>query len=49
MLEESLEVLTNLQEDLNIHRLEIEARELQQQYDNVKGNTHMVALTQRLA
>ena len=37
MLEESFKVLTNLQDDPNIQHLEIEVRELQQQYDNVKG------------
>lgn len=45
MLEESFKVLTNLQEDPNIHRLETEARELQQHYDSVKGTTQTVALT----
>lgn len=35
MLEESLEVITTLQEDPTIQHLETEARELQQQYDSV--------------
>ena len=35
MLEESLEILTTLQEDPNIQCLETEAREIQQQYDSV--------------
>jgi hypothetical protein len=48
MLEESLEVFISLQEDPNIQRLETEARELQQQYDTVKGTAQAVALTQRL-
>lgn len=47
MLEESFEVLTNLQEDPNIQRLETEARELQQQYDSVRGTAQTVVLTQR--
>lgn len=49
MLEELFEVLTTLQEYPNIQCLEIEVHELQQQYDNFKGTTQMVALTQRLA
>lgn len=49
MLEESFEVLTNLQEDPKIQCLEREVCELQQQYDNIKGTMKMVALTQRLA
>jgi len=48
ILEESLEVLTTLQEDLNIQRLEIEASELLQKYDEIKGTIQMVSLTQRL-
>ena len=38
-----------MQEDPNIQRLEIELRELQKHYDEVKGTTRTVALTQRLA
>lgn len=49
MFEESFEVLTTLQEDPNIQRLETEVHELQQQYDDIKGTTQTVALTQRLA
>jgi len=49
MLEESLEILTTLQEDPNIQCLETEAREIQQQYDSVWGTAQMVVLTQRLA
>jgi len=45
ILEESFKVLTTLQEDLNIQCLEIEARELQQRYDDIKGTTQMVVLT----
>ena len=45
MLEESFKVLTNLQEDPNIQRLETDVCELQQQYDSIKGTTQMVALT----
>jgi len=37
MLEHALEVITTLQEDPNIQRLETEARELQQQYDKIRG------------
>lgn len=49
LLEESFEVLTTLQEDPTIQRLEIEARELQMQYDSVHGIAQTVVLTQRLA
>lgn len=49
ILEGLFEVLTDLQEETNIERLETEAHELQQHYDSVKGTTQMVALTQRLA
>lgn len=49
LLEESFEVLTSLQEDLNIQHLEIKACKLQQLYDEMKGTVQMVALTQRLA
>lgn len=48
MLEESLVVLTSLQEDPTIQHLEIEARELQLQYDKVCGTSQIVFLTQRL-
>lgn len=37
MLEESFEVLTTLHEDPNIQHLEKELRELQQNYDDIKG------------
>jgi len=49
LFEQSLEVLTTLQEDPNIECLEIEACELQQRYNKVKGTKKMVSLTQRLA
>ena len=49
LFEQLFEVLTTLQEDLNIQRLEKEARELQQKYDEVKGTAQTVSLTQRLA
>ena len=49
MLEQALEVLTTLQEDPNIQQLETEARELQQQYDNIRGTAKIVVLTQWLA
>ena len=48
MLEESFEVLTTLQEDLNIQRLETKVHKLQQQYDEIKGTTQTMAFTQRL-
>jgi len=48
MLEESFEVLTNLQEDPNIQCFETEAQEIQYKYDSVKGPAQIVALTQRL-
>lgn len=47
MLEESFEVLTTLQEDPNIQCLETEARELQQQYDDIKGIAQTVVITHR--
>ena len=49
MLEQVLEVLTTLQEDPNIQRLETEARKLQQQYDNIRGTAQTIVLTQWLA
>ena len=49
MLEQALEVLTTLQEDPNIQRLETKARELQQQYDSIRGTAQTVILTQLLA
>ena len=45
MLEESFEALTNLQEEPNIERLEIEVREIQKQYDSIKGTAQTVAFT----
>ena len=45
MLEESVMVLTSLQEDRNIQRLETEVRELQVQYDSVHRMTQTVVLT----
>jgi len=49
LFEESFEVLTTPQEDPYLQRLEIEVRELQQKYDEIKGTVQTVALTQRLA
>ena len=43
LYEQSFEVLTSLQEDPNIQRLEMEAHELQQCYDEVKGKMRTVA------
>lgn len=48
LFEQSFEVLTTLQEDLNLERLEIEVHDLQQRYDEVKGTTQTVALTKRI-
>ena len=48
MLEESFEVLTTLQEDLNVQRLDTEVHKLQQQYDDIKWIAQTLALTQRL-
>jgi len=47
--EQSLGVVTRLQEDPMVQQLETEARELQQCYDEVKVTAHIVAITQRLA
>lgn len=49
MLDQVFDILTSLQEDPNIHCLEIEVCELQQQYDNVRGMAQTIILTQRLA
>ena len=49
IFEQSFEVLTSLQEDPTVQRLEIEARELQQCYDEVKWIVRTVSLTLRLA
>jgi len=39
LFEQSLEVLTTLQEDPNIEHLETEAREMKHKYDEIKGAT----------
>lgn len=44
-LQVGLEVVTNLQEDPTLQRLEMEARELQQRYDEVKATVRTIALT----
>lgn len=49
MLDQAFDVLTSLQEDPNIQRLEIEVYKLQQQYESVRGMIQTVVLTQRLA
>ena len=49
MLEESFAILTSLQEDPNIQRLEMEMQKLQVQYDNVHSTTQTVVMTQCLA
>jgi len=45
LFEGSFEVLTTLQEDPNIQRLETEVRTMQQKYEKFKGNVQTVALT----
>ena len=45
LFEQSFEVQTTLQEDPNVEPLETVVGELQQRYDEVKGTTHMIALT----
>lgn len=49
LLEQSLLMLASLQEDPTIQQVEIEAWELQQAYDIVRGTTKMVAIMQQLA
>lgn len=49
IFEQSFELLTSLQEDPNVQWLEIEAWELQQCYDKVKGTMRTITLTERLA
>lgn len=39
LFEQSLEVLTSLQEDPNLQQLELKSCDLQQRYDEVKGTT----------
>ncbi len=48
ILGESFEVLKNLQEDSNIQHLEIDALELQKQYNSVRGTAQTMVVTQRL-
>lgn len=49
LLDQSLITLTSVQEDPTLQRLEMEAREIQQAYDNSRGNAQTVSITQRLA
>lgn len=49
VLDQSLLMLTSLQEDPTLQRLQIEARELQQTYDNFRGTAQMVSIMQCLA
>lgn len=49
LFEQSLEILTSLQEDPNLQSLATEARELQQWYNEVRVTARTVAITQRLA
>lgn len=45
LFKQSFEVLAGLQKDSNIQRLEMEARELQQCFEEVKGIARTIALT----
>lgn len=45
LIEKVLKVVTSLQEDLELQRLEIEARELQQRYDEVEAMAHIITIT----
>ena len=49
LFEQLLKVVTSLQEDPNVQRLEMEVRELQQLYDKFKVMTRTISITQRLA
>lgn len=49
LFEESLELLTSLQEDPNVQTLETKAWELQQYYDKVKVTVRTITITRRLA
>lgn len=49
LLEETFGVLTTLQEDPTIQRLETKVRQLQMKYDSVRGTAQTVVLTQQLA
>lgn len=49
LLSQSIVTLTGLQEDPTLRRLETEARELQQAYDQLRGTAQTIAITQRLA
>lgn len=40
LFKQALEVVTSLQEDPNLQRLETQAQDLQQMYDDVKVMTH---------
>lgn len=49
LFEQSMELVTNLQEDLNLQTLSTEIRELQCQYDEVRVTAHSLAEAQFLA
>lgn len=49
LLNQSLLILTSLQEDSTIQQIETKAQELQQVYDTVRGTVETVATMQRLA
>jgi len=47
-LDQSLLTITSLQEDPTIQQLEAKTWQLQQAYDNVRGTSQMITLTQHL-
>lgn len=49
LLTQSIDMLTILQEDPTLHKLEAEPQELQQAYDQLWGTAQTVAIPQRLA
>ena len=49
MLDQAFDILTSLQEDPNIQCLEIESRQLHEQYDSVRGTTQTFIFTRQLA
>lgn len=46
---QAMELVTNMQEDWNLQTLNIEVRELQQQYDQFRATACSIALAQHLA
>jgi len=43
LFKQAMEIVTNLQEDLNLKTLNTEVRELQWQYDEVRATEHSIA------